>query len=251
MQQYARLSAGWLRRDSPELENLPAAERARKLDRLTLRDAHEARMLTCLANPAYGALASARRRLREISDDVYSDDLKRTLAADPPEAGISVEPDITWERAPLIFGIEFYDRFTNDAAARSDWTCEWDFDDGFVGKGWTVSHYFVLSRARKSQAGFRVTAHVRDEDGKLVMKDGTPVVLTREVKVLPSDTTKFESRVWAEAAKLAAALLIAIFGLVAGAHEQVVKLDVVPGLVAVFLVGFGADTIKNMLTEKS
>jgi hypothetical protein len=251
MQEYAQLSVGWLRRDNPEIDKLPPDERERKIARLALRDAHEARMLTCLSNPSYAALVSARRRLREIGDDVYSDDLRRSLNADPKEAGIDWEPDIAYERAPLTFRVEFYDRFTNEAAARSDWTCEWDFDDGLVGKGWTVSHYFVLSRARKSQTAFRVTAQVRDDDGKLVMKDDKPVVLSREIKVMPSDTAKFESRVWAEAAKLAAALLIAIFGLVAGAHEQLVKLDVVPGLVAVFLVGFGADTIKNLLTAKS
>jgi hypothetical protein len=52
-----------------------------------------------------------------------------------------------------------------------------------------------------------------------------------------------------ELIKLGATLSIAVFGLVAGAQEQLDKLDVIPGLVAIFLLGFGADTIKNLLTQ--
>jgi len=37
--------------------------------------------------------------------------------------------------------------------------------------------------------------------------------------------------------------------LVAGAREQIVKLDILPGMIAVFLAGFGADTIKNLITQ--
>ena len=165
------------------------------------------------------------------------------------QAGISVDPEIAFERAPLTFFVEFYDQVLNDAAARQNWTCEWDFGDNLGAKGWTVSHYFELKKTSPAD-GFEVEATVRDADGQLVQIDGNPVTLKRKVKVLPSHQgARFESRVWAEAAKLAAALLIAIFGLVAGAQEQLLKLDILPGLVAVFLVGFGADTIKNLLTK--
>jgi hypothetical protein len=39
--------------------------------------------------------------------------------------------------------------------------------------------------------------------------------------------------------------VIWFFGLIAGAKEQLLKLDLLPALVAVFMVGFGADQIKN------
>jgi hypothetical protein len=51
--------------------------------------------------------------------------------------------------------------------------------------------------------------------------------------------------------RLAMALVIALFGLIAGAKEQLLKLDLVPALLAVFMVGFGADQIKNLLTQKT
>ena len=34
-----------------------------------------------------------------------------------------------------------------------------------------------------------------------------------------------------------------------GAREQLMKLDLFPGFVAVFLLGFGADTVKNLITR--
>ena len=231
------------------LAALTGPERDAKLEDLKQLEDHEAALFACLVNPSYGALVSARRLVREIGEEIYSDDLKKALTANPPEAGISVDPDIAFERAPLTFCVEFYDQFINDAAARQDWTCEWDFGDKLRAKGWTVSHYFVLTKASPAD-GFDVKATVRDADGKLVEVDGKPVTIERKVRVLPSrQGARFESRVWAEAAKLAAALLIAIFGLVAGAQEQLLKLDILPGLVAVFLVGFGADTMKNLLTK--
>jgi hypothetical protein len=54
----------------------------------------------------------------------------------------------------------------------------------------------------------------------------------------------------AEGVRLAIALVIALIGLLAGAREQLAKLDVVPAAVAVFLLGFGADTIKNLISPK-
>jgi hypothetical protein len=49
---------------------------------------------------------------------------------------------------------------------------------------------------------------------------------------------------------LVLALFLALIGMIAGAKEQVLKLDLVPALIAIFLVGFGADQVKNLLTKK-
>jgi hypothetical protein len=37
-----------------------------------------------------------------------------------------------------------------------------------------------------------------------------------------------------------------LLGLLAGARDQLVKLDLVGGIIAVFLLGFSADAIKNL-----
>jgi hypothetical protein len=68
--------------------------------------------------------------------------------------------------------------------------------------------------------------------------------------VYKSVVTKSWERTWAEGLKLGAALLIAVLGLAAGAGDQIAKLDVLPAVAAVFLLGFGADTIKNVFSPK-
>jgi hypothetical protein len=46
------------------------------------------------------------------------------------------------------------------------------------------------------------------------------------------------------------ALLLVLIGMIAGAKEQILKLDLIPAFIAIFLAGFGADQIKNLLTKK-
>ncbi len=55
----------------------------------------------------------------------------------------------------------------------------------------------------------------------------------------------------AELFRLVLALGLAVLGLVAGAKDQILKLDVVPALIAVFLLGIGADQIKNLISQQS
>jgi hypothetical protein len=43
----------------------------------------------------------------------------------------------------------------------------------------------------------------------------------------------------------------ALLALVGGAREQLAKMDVVPGLIGVFVLGFTADQIKNLLTQRT
>ena len=50
----------------------------------------------------------------------------------------------------------------------------------------------------------------------------------------------FGERNWGEVVRLAIALMVALIGLLAGAQEQLAKLDIVPAAIAVFLLGFGA-----------
>jgi hypothetical protein len=70
-----------------------------------------------------------------------------------------------------------------------------------------------------------------------------------KIHVLPPPPVR--SRVFqAELFRLLLALGLAVLGLVAGAKDQILKLDVLPALVAVFLIGFGADQIKNLVTQR-
>jgi hypothetical protein len=46
-------------------------------------------------------------------------------------------------------------------------------------------------------------------------------------------------------------LALALLALLGGARQQLMQLDFVPGLIAVFLLGFGADQFKNLLANKA
>ena len=51
-------------------------------------------------------------------------------------------------------------------------------------------------------------------------------------------------------ARLALALVPTILALIAGAKEQVLKMDLFPALCVVLLAGFGSDQVKNLLSQK-
>jgi len=57
------------------------------------------------------------------------------------------------------------------------------------------------------------------------------------------------SRALAEGVRFLIAFGVTLAALLAGALQQLDKLDFVPAMIAVLALGFGADTIKNLLTQ--
>lgn len=79
---------------------------------------------------------------------------------------------------------------------------------------------------------------------------GEPITVSTQILVHPSRLRRLlGERAVAEVARLSVVLLIAVFGLVAGVKDQLVKLDVLPGLAAVFLAGYGVDALKNLMSS--
>jgi hypothetical protein len=213
---------------------------------------HEAELVGLLQLDSIEALRSARLLFRQMQDGVYPEQLEKAANDQTtPGASILVDPTYAYELQPLMFRVAFADSRLDDAeAARQAWTIEWNFGDGLSERGGSVSHFFLLPRSgllhAKRQKTFKVVATLPNAKGE----GGKRVELSQRVTVHPSTTAKDHQRTITEGVRLAAVLLIAVFALVAGAREQLLKLDVLPGLVAVFLVGFGADSIKNLLTSK-
>jgi hypothetical protein len=80
---------------------------------------------------------------------------------------------------------------------------------------------------------------------------GAEVELKKEIVVRPQKSRLVGERTWIEATTFSIALGVALIGLVAGAREQLLKLDLIAGLMGIFLIGFSADTVKNLLTQSS
>lgn len=221
-----------------------------RLDRLQKR---EEKLLDLLQLQSWAALRSARLLLREMNQDVYPERLKEKLVAEA--ATIVMEPLVAYDKALLEFCVCFHSPAIDDAAAKEEWTCEWAFGDNLTETGWSASHYFQLTKPSRFKSAtateYVVQASFRDSNGDPLLDDNNaPVTVQKPVTVLPSKQEGFfGDRTRTELIKLVAALLIAVFALVAGAREQLLKLDVLPGLIAVFMVGFSADTIKNLLTK--
>lgn len=117
--------------------------------------------------------------------------------------------------------------------------------DRLIERGWSVSHYFVHNTTHHISAWFE------DASGKTIGGNENKLILGRSVTPTLDPSAQSRDRLKTEAASLAIVLVVALLGLITGAREQVLKLDIVPGLVTVFLLGFSADAIKNLLTQRS
>lgn len=207
---------------------------------------HEEELLKYLKLRTWNALCDARQLRFEIEENIFADDVMEALAR--KEVSISTVPIQPLPNQSVRLEVQFNDKKLKTCTARQEFTCVWDF--GTVGKeeGWEISHYF----RNENEAEFSVS--FRGHDGKMVAKDGSD----EEVKVTPTPPLQLQEagkrqygeRAKIEAIQLAVALAVAVLGLIAGAREQLLKLDVFSGLVGVFLIGFGADTVKNIITRR-
>ncbi len=202
-------------------------------------------LIALLQLESWDSLSSARLLLREMQDDIYPERLIEIIQA--ADTFIEMDPSTAYEQSPLEFCACFHKSALNNSAAREEIQVEWDFGDGLKGKGWTVYHYFQLKRKRDT---FNVSACFHDPSGQILTdQDGERIATSFSVKVNPSEFGRgVGERTRTELLKLGVALLIALFGLMSGAQDQISKLDLLPGLVAVFLVGFSADSVKRILT---
>ncbi|HMH12446.1 MAG TPA: hypothetical protein VK578_05005 [Edaphobacter sp.] len=238
------------------------------------------KLVDLLQRQSWDGLRSARLLIREMEDDIYPDRIAEAVQSSAEgdqaqQVSIRVDPAWVYERASVEFRLRFFSQELDTCAARDEFFVAWNYDDGHEGEGWIASHYF-LPRAERVRTlmgrfwrflsrrpshipshnpeWFHVTATIFDPDGRPISKRNSPSVtaeLTKDIELHPSEFLRSQERWRAEAIKLSAALGIAVTGLISGAQTQIDKLDLVPGLVAVFIVGFTADSVKRLLTSPS
>lgn len=191
-----------------------------------------------------GALDLARGIIEQINEDLYAEDVRNQLSQ--LKIRVRREPVTTYVYTPVQLWIEFDDRRFDRSAAREAFQCIWEFDPA-VGEehGWEIAHYF----RSQEEATFKVKFKAAD-GSSVTTNDGVEVLRTEQipVKIRPKD--QMSDRAKMELWRLLLALSIALLALIAGAREQILKLDLGLGLVAVFLIGFGADSIKNLFTKR-
>ena len=205
-----------------------------------------------IASPAWDDYVQARLVVREIRDSIDSAEVEEQIRQ--KNARITAQPaDPRPHQAvelSAVFTVDGYNR----ASARDEYVCQWTFDhvdsDGRPAKwletGWTVQHFFPKPGSYKAKATFQ------RKDGSLVADQANTVtVIDAEVTVGSDGRAWFGNRTWIEVVRFGIVLVATVLGLLGGAREQLMRLDIAAGLVAVFLIGFGADAVKNILVDRS
>lgn len=226
-------------------------------------------LFVLIKSESWYGLRKARRLVDEMSEEVYGEDIRREIE------GNRVDIRLDRNRIHAYEAVQFYLKFHSEkcdsASARDEWSCTWNFGhgpfpdkrvgpEGFLEEqGWEVAHYFPLSMSYVVAARFR-----HEEAGDLRDANGAFIGPKKPVDVgIPADERVFTGsfiwaqRLWARYAtngpailRLFLALIPAILGLVAGAKDEFLKMDFYLALGAIFLLGFGSDTVKNLLSQK-
>ena len=205
-----------------------------------IAEACKPRLVEALRKGDWHALVRARCYVAQVRERVTSSNIEKALRAG--DFRIECEPAVVRANEPARLRVRFTNAEYDDSAARDEFTCEWSFGPG-VGteQGWEIVHYFRLAAEAKPS----VTFH--DLLGKPIQVDGAqrrPIPFITESKRF-SDQTK------AETLRLALTMTIATVGLIGGARDQFMKLDLFFGLVSVLMVGFTANTIKALFAKSS
>jgi hypothetical protein len=194
-----------------------------------------------LQTDTIAGLRKAKLLLQQIKEVIFVEDI--VTAIKDPSTKIVIEPAPMEDRLAK-FSVRFSRAELNSAAALDVIPCEWDFGhNDLTETGWEAYHYFP----RGGEPEYTVKATFLPPNAK---PDDEPLFITTTAKVEREPRSVIGDRNVAEGLRLGIVLVIALIGLLAGAREQLSKLDLVPAAVAVFLLGFGADTIKNLITPK-
>jgi hypothetical protein len=228
----------------------------------TARDrlkAHEPELIRHLSALSIESLRSASRLVREMREGHLCVGSRRRAA---PLSGADRGRAEVIPTVPTAASAPRFDRpELNDTAAQSRFRCEWRFgqsDDETSQQtneeGWEVCHYLTERKPLKVSVSV-YNVRPTDESSAPTEAEAKPLdsrVATLETTLTPDIdlSDRRAHRMKAEIIGLGVVLLIALLGLVTGAREQITKLDIVPGLIAVFLLGFSADSIKGALTAK-
>jgi hypothetical protein len=245
----------------------------------------EVNLLNYLKRRSYETRYAARLLLRQMEEGYFRSDIEKAIN----DSKFTIKTDRGTIRPydPCEFKLQFCSAILDSAPARQEWTCRWTFtihdkkliidDPKLVEEGWAVTHYFQEG----ADYELRITLS-HNVDGEQIQVPQVEIFPDGKIHVTPVKRSDLRKAIYAilrwnwtdikkewkikykewktkrdrrgaqalDSVRLAVTLVIALFGLLAGAKEQLLKLDVLPALLAVFMLGFGADQIKNLLTQK-
>src|ERR1039457_2116474 len=198
------------------------------------------------------SLQKARLFLTEMRQDFYTTPLTQAVNSAQPSLGIHVDPSPIKTGVPIHFSLRFLRDELNDIAAVQEGPCHWNFDDdSHEESGWDTYHRFENAGNRNVSVsivdlqGNAVTAqpigHTYAVTAPAVVRRGWRGWL-RRLRLTP------EAKV--EAAQLLIVLAVALLGVFASARPKIETLGPFSAAATLVGLGFGADTLKNLITQK-
>jgi hypothetical protein len=243
---------------TPPSDNPASAPRRSARERLLARHDELVNLLGTLSS---ASLRDLRALVQEMRENIYEQDVLEEINA-LGQAEISYESRTVRAGAPVVFAIRFRDARFNDAAATRRLACSWDFPEHPIEPGWRVCHLFQGHETKRSE-GRDLTVSARIESLRLAETgpahgnengNGSARLMRNTLSTqieLKSAERPSWSRAFAEGTRFLIAIGVALAGLFSGALQQLNRLDILPAMIAVLALGFGADTIKNLLVQTS
>jgi hypothetical protein len=254
----------------------------------TRLEEHEPDLIDLLGTLSWQSLRAARNLVQQMREDIYQEDViqeiakqRTSLQANQWDKVARVDSDIKRTRPylPVNFTLSFDDPRFVGAAALDVMLFHWKFPGDMEEEGLKVCHYFLLHEPGSAPKPLparlwncvkrRISSIARwfsswwCEDALMCWEsENIPIELTvqskidlaisvrlpGEIEVQPSEMRIF-SRPMIEVLRFLLTFLVALAGLEMGALDQLNKLDFLPATIAIVALGFGADSIKNVLTQ--
>ncbi|HTV57137.1 MAG TPA: hypothetical protein VMI06_19750, partial [Terriglobia bacterium] len=245
---------------------------------------HERELIELLGIMSWQALRDARTLVREMREGIYEEDVLQEIGT-PDQAEVVSEPRKPYPYHLINFCIRFRALRFESAAAVDRLSCKWEFPFDLTEWGWKVCHYFLgLEQSSKLQSppaeqhgegASKAPPPAKTKLKKLKEREINITVTVQKQKSLNSqlepasgsapEERKLPARIEiqcrrprreysrsvAETLRFSIAFGVALAGLLSGAAAQLQKLDIIPATLAIIALGFGADAVKNLLTQPS
>jgi hypothetical protein len=233
----------------------------------------ECELINLLGTISWKSLRAATILVQQMREGIYEEDVLVEIAKKRAngEKPVRVVYDTLKARPfrPIYFSISFDDPRFKGAAALNGLGFRWSFPGDLIEEGPKVCHYFQgdehhgtrpveedQEAAKPKSKGFRR----KGRNSSVACKIPVAITVHSQRNMDASDTVAGvielarskphrSSRAFAESVRFLIAFGVALAGLEAGALDQLAKLDFLPATIAVIALGFGADSIKNLLTQ--
>jgi hypothetical protein len=214
-------------------------------------DSHQKELIGLMGTLSWPALRELRTVVQEMRENIYEQDVLDEIA-NAGQAEIVRDPRSVRPFVPALFSVRFKDPRFNDAASLKRLGCRWDFPGDLKEQDWQTCHFFQGNElkhgeGRNVEVTVRIESRKPPDDGKA---SSSPLknTLRTAVEILRPERGSY-SRALADGLRFLIAMGVALVALLAGALTQLEKLDFVPAMIAVVAIGFGADTVKNLLLQ--